>query len=81
MTDAVQNLVAALAAGQVEVVDLTQPLSEETPILPPEAAPEEAYTPAFDASLEPAAAVPLAAWLAGRVPGDRACLVLCGANT
>lgn len=31
--------------------------SEETPILPPEAAPEEAYTPAFDASLEPAAAV------------------------
>ena len=34
MTDAVQTLVAALASGQVEVVDLTQPLSEETPILP-----------------------------------------------
>ena len=34
MTDAVQTLVAALAAGQVEVVDLTQPLSEETPTLP-----------------------------------------------
>ena len=33
MTDAVQALVAALAAGQVEVVDLTQPLSEQTPIL------------------------------------------------
>ena len=33
MTDAVQHLVAALAAGQVEVVDLTQPLSEETPIM------------------------------------------------
>jgi kynurenine formamidase len=33
VTDAVQQLVAALAAGQVEVVDLTQPLSEETPIL------------------------------------------------
>ena len=33
MTDAVQNLVAALATGQVEVVDLTQPLSEETPVL------------------------------------------------
>ena len=33
MTDAVQTLVAALAAGQVEVVDLTQPLSEETPVL------------------------------------------------
>jgi kynurenine formamidase len=33
MTDAVQDLVAALAGGQVEVVDLTQPLSEHTPIL------------------------------------------------
>jgi kynurenine formamidase len=33
VTDAVQQLVAALAAGQIEVVDLTQPLSEETPIL------------------------------------------------
>jgi threonine dehydratase len=25
--------------------------------------------------------VPFAAWLAGRVPSERACLVLCGANT
>jgi kynurenine formamidase len=33
VTDAVQALVAALAAGEVEVVDLTQPLSEETPVL------------------------------------------------
>ena len=33
MTDAVQTLAAALAAGQVEVVDLTQPLSEDTPVL------------------------------------------------
>lgn len=29
---------------------------------------------------EPAAAVPLAAWLAGLVPGELACLVVCGAN-
>jgi len=29
---------------------------------------------------EPAAAVPLAAWLAGAVPGDLPCLVICGAN-
>jgi threonine dehydratase len=29
---------------------------------------------------EPAAAVPVAAWLAGEVPGDLACLVVCGAN-
>lgn len=30
---------------------------------------------------EPAAAAPFAAWLAGRVPGDLPCLVVCGANT
>ncbi|CAG6396599.1 serine/threonine dehydratase [Streptomyces cocklensis] len=30
---------------------------------------------------EPAAAAPFAAWLADRVPGDRPCLVVCGANT
>jgi len=35
----------------------------------------------FRLAVEPAAAAPFAAWLAGRVPGDRACLVLCGANT
>jgi threonine dehydratase len=35
----------------------------------------------FRLAVEPAAAVPFAAWLAGRVPGRRACLVLCGANT
>jgi kynurenine formamidase len=34
VTDAVQTLAAALASGQVEVVDLTQPLSEQTPTLP-----------------------------------------------
>src|SRR5919204_2619098 len=33
MTDAVAELVAALAGGQVQVVDCTQPLSETTPIL------------------------------------------------
>ncbi|MFD7276941.1 hypothetical protein ACFV80_07750 [Streptomyces sp. NPDC059862] len=31
-------------------------------------------------AVEPAAAVPFAAWLAGRVPGYLPCLVLCGAN-
>jgi kynurenine formamidase len=45
VTDAVQQLVAALAAGQVEVVDLTQPLSEETPTLP--LPPPFANTPKF----------------------------------
>jgi threonine dehydratase len=32
-------------------------------------------------AVEPAAAVPFAAWLAGRVPGRHPCLVLSGANT
>ncbi|MEV2210126.1 serine/threonine dehydratase [Streptomyces sp. NPDC050997] len=31
-------------------------------------------------AVEPAAAVPFAAWLAGRVPGDLPCLIVCGAN-
>jgi threonine dehydratase len=35
----------------------------------------------FRLAVEPAAAVPFAAWLAGRVPGDLPCIVLCGANT
>jgi threonine dehydratase len=32
-------------------------------------------------AVEPAPAVPFAAWLDGRVPGRHPCLVLCGANT
>ncbi|MBB4931598.1 threonine dehydratase [Lipingzhangella halophila] len=35
----------------------------------------------FRIAAEPAAAVPFAAWLAGRVPGNQACLVICGANS
>ncbi|MGB3437204.1 MAG: serine/threonine dehydratase [Actinophytocola sp.] len=35
----------------------------------------------FRLAVEPAGAVPFAAWLAGTVPGELACLVLCGANT
>jgi len=35
----------------------------------------------FRIAVEPAAAVPFAAWLAGRVPGRRPGLVICGANT
>ncbi len=31
-------------------------------------------------AVEPAAAVPFAAWLDGQVPGHHPCLVLCGAN-
>jgi threonine dehydratase len=35
----------------------------------------------FRLAVEPAAAVPFAAWLAGQVPGELPCVVLCGANT
>jgi threonine dehydratase len=35
----------------------------------------------FRIAAEPAAAAPFAAWLAGQVPGERPCLVICGANT
>jgi threonine dehydratase len=35
----------------------------------------------FRIAVEPAAAVPFAAWLAGGVPGHLPCLVICGANT
>jgi threonine dehydratase len=35
----------------------------------------------FRLVVEPAAAVPFAAWLAGRVEATLPCLVLCGANT
>ena len=35
----------------------------------------------FRNAVEPAAAVPFAAWRAGRVGGELPCLILCGANT
>lgn len=34
----------------------------------------------FRLAVEPAAAAPFAAWLAGRVPGVHPCLIVCGAN-
>ncbi|HVW41624.1 MAG TPA: serine/threonine dehydratase [Amycolatopsis sp.] len=34
----------------------------------------------FRLAVEPAAAVPFAAWLADKIPGELPCLVLCGAN-
>jgi threonine dehydratase len=35
----------------------------------------------FRLRVEPAAAAPFATWLAGRVPGELPCLVVCGANS
>jgi threonine dehydratase len=34
----------------------------------------------FRLAVEPAGAAPFAAWLAGRVPAEHPCLVICGAN-
>jgi hypothetical protein len=41
MSDALSNLIGALANGSVRIVDLTQPLEESTPVidLPPPFAP------------------------------------------
>ncbi len=46
MTSSLHQLIADLAAGTVQVVDLTQPLSAETPVigLPPEFAPSPGLT-------------------------------------
>jgi threonine dehydratase len=35
----------------------------------------------FRLRVEPATAAPFAAWLAGCVPGELPCLVVCGANS
>ncbi len=35
----------------------------------------------FRLAVEPAGAVPFAAWLTGTIPGELPCLILCGANT
>jgi threonine dehydratase len=35
----------------------------------------------FRLAVEPATAVPFAAWLAGRTEGELPCVILCGANS
>ncbi|MFE9745516.1 threonine/serine dehydratase [Saccharothrix saharensis] len=85
--DAEVDSVAASALGATRVGDVpfgilsthpvTSVLVSETDIL----AARDRLWEEFRLAVEPAAAVPFAAWLAGAVPGELPCVVLCGANT
>ena len=66
------NAFALLSSGSVQLALVTeQEITHARDLLWEE----------FRLAVEPAAAVPFAAWLADRVPGQHPCLVLCGANT
>ncbi|GAB2984191.1 threonine/serine dehydratase [Saccharothrix stipae] len=84
--DAEVDSVAASALGATRVgrvpfeILRTHPV---TSVLVPDAdvlAARDRLWEEFRLAVEPAAAVPFAAWLDGRVPGELACVVLCGAN-
>jgi threonine dehydratase len=85
--DSAVDSVAASALGATRVGELpfsilqqAKPLSvlvDDTAIL----AARDRLWEEFRLAVEPAAAAPFAAWLAGDVPGELACLILCGANT
>jgi threonine dehydratase len=82
--DATVNSIAASALGATRVGDLpfailrdvTSVLIDDAAIL----AARDRLWEEFRLAVEPAGAVPFAAWLAGLVPGDLPCLILCGAN-
>jgi len=82
--DATVDSVAASALGATRVGelpfailrDVTSALVDDDAIL----AAMDRLWEEFRLAVEPAGAVPFAAWLAGLVPGDLPCLVLCGAN-
>lgn len=65
------NAFALLSAGEVQLALVTErAIAQARDLLWEE----------LRLAVEPAAAVPFAAWLDGRVPGRHPCLVLCGAN-
>jgi threonine dehydratase len=67
-----QNAFALLSSGKVQLALVTErEIARARDLLWEE----------LRLAVEPAAAVPFAAWLDGRVPGRHPCLVLCGANT
>ena len=66
-----QNAFALLSSGKVQLALVTErEITHARDLLWEE----------LRLAVEPAAAVPFAAWLDGRVPGRHPCLVLCGAN-
>lgn len=67
-----QNAFALLSSGKVQLALVTErEIAHARDLLWEE----------LRLAVEPAAAVPFAAWLDGQVPGRHPCLVLCGANT
>ncbi|WP_033437529.1 serine/threonine dehydratase [Saccharothrix sp. NRRL B-16314] len=85
--DAEVDSVASSALGATRVGDLPFKILSSHPVTSVLVSDEEILAARdrlweeFRLAVEPAAAVPFAAWLAGRVPGDLPCVVLCGANT
>ncbi|MBB6171552.1 threonine dehydratase [Nocardiopsis mwathae] len=84
--DAPVDSVAASALGAARVGDVPFAVLRRNPVTPVLVSDAEILAARdrlweeFRIAAEPAAAVPFAAWLAGRVPGDDPCLVICGAN-
>jgi threonine dehydratase len=79
--------VAASALGATRIGDVPFAVlraSNTVPLLVTDAeilSAQERLWEEFRLRVEPAAAAPFAAWLAGHVPGEFPCLVLCGANS
>lgn len=85
--DSAVNSVAASALGATRIGELPFAILQRRPVrsvLVSDAellAARDLLWEQFRVAAEPAAAVPFAAWLAGRVPGQLPCVVICGANT
>ncbi len=83
--DTVVDSIASSALGATRVGELPfSLLREATSVLVSDAeilAARDRLWEEFRLAVEPAGAVPFAAWLSGQVPGDLPCLILCGANT
>jgi threonine dehydratase len=83
--DVTVDSVAASALGATRVGELPFELLREVPsVLVGDAellAARDRLWEEFRLAVEPAAAAPFAAWLAGQIPGELPCVILCGANT
>jgi threonine dehydratase len=85
--DTAVESVAASALGATRIGDLPYAVLSTRPVTSLLITDEEMLAgrdrlwEEFRIAAEPAAAAPFAAWLAGRVPGRRPCVLICGANT